>query len=209
MTCPSCGAPMHVQGGSLVCDYCKTVVVPERDSSGVVVLEASPNNEACPICNVLLMQATLGRRPLLYCTKCHGMLVAMMDFQSLIDAARTASAPIPELPADPNELDRRIACPHCHKTMDAHFYMGAGNVVMDTCETCCLHWLDHDELARIAQANATQPNPIDRDDSDAFYSADADRDSNDSTSQSDFDVQPPDTTTEVVDLLSRVLKPRI
>jgi len=73
-------------------------------------------------------------------------------------------------------------------------------VVMDTCESCCLHWLDHDELARIAQANATEPNPIDRDDSGSFYSRDTDID--DSPTQ-------PDAAVEVIDLLSRVFKPRI
>ena len=61
MNCPSCGAPMHPQGASLICDYCKTVVVPERDTSGVQVLQASPDNLACPVCNVVLMQAALGR----------------------------------------------------------------------------------------------------------------------------------------------------
>jgi Zn-finger nucleic acid-binding protein len=189
---------MHPLGASLKCDYCGTVVVPDRDTSGVRVLAESTDHQACPICNVTLMQATLGRSPLLYCTKCHGMLVAMMEFQSLIDAARTASAPIPALPADVNELDRRINCPHCHQPMEAHFYAGAGNVVMDTCEPCCLHWLDHDELARIAQANATQPNPIDSA-PDSFYDP--------GLSRAEFGSQP-DTAVEVVDLLSSIFKPR-
>ena len=96
MNCPSCGAPMHVQGGSLKCDYCGSVVVPERDSSGVVVLTESPDHIACPVCNVPLMQATLGRSPLLYCTKCcHGMLIAMMEFESLTERrpVNASSAP--------------------------------------------------------------------------------------------------------------------
>ena len=201
MNCPSCGAPMHPQGASLICDYCKTVVVPERDTSGVQVLQASPDNQACPVCNVVLMQAALGRSPLLYCTKCHGMLIAMMEFQSLIDAARTASAPIPALPADVHELDRRINCPHCHHAMEAHFYVGGGNVVMDTCEACCLHWLDHDELARIAQANPDQPNAIDSS-PDSFYDPTLDRENQNFAAQ-------PDPAAEAIDLLSRILKPRI
>ena len=200
MNCPSCGAPMHALGASLKCDYCGTVVVPDRDTSGVRVLAESPDHQSCPICNVTLMQATLGRSPLLYCTRCHGMLVAMMEFQGLIDAARTASAPIPALPADVNELDRRINCPHCHRPMEAHFYAGAGNVAMDTCEPCCLHWLDHDEVARIAQANPTEPNPIDRA-PDAFYDPKLDR--------VEFASDQPDTAVEVMDILSRVLKTRI
>jgi Zn-finger nucleic acid-binding protein len=152
------------------------------------------------------MQASLGKSPLLYCTKCHGMLIAMMEFQSLIDAARTASAPIPAEPADVHELDRSIACPHCHRPMDTHFYAGAGNVAMDTCETCCLHWLDHDELARIAQANPTEANAVDSS-PDSFYDPTLDHDSNGFGNQSGFDSRP-DPALEVMDLLSRVLKTR-
>jgi Zn-finger nucleic acid-binding protein len=188
---------MHAQGASLKCDYCGNVVVPERDTSGVRVLSESPDQQACPVCNIPLYQATLGQSPLLYCTKCHGMLIAMMEFQSLLDAARTASAPIPALPADTHELDRTIACPHCHTPMEAHYYAGGGNVVMDTCETCCLHWLDHDELARIAQATRAESNPSDSA-PDSFY----DRDSDDT----DSIATPLDPATEVIDLLSRVLK---
>ena len=185
---------MHTLGDSMKCDYCGSVVVPDRDTTGVRVLDEVPQ-QLCPVCNIALHNAALGRSPLLYCTQCHGMLVAMMEFQSLIDAARTASAPIPALPADVHELDRRIKCPHCHNPMEAHFYVGGGNVVIDTCEPCCLHWLDHDELARIAQANPDQPNPMDSDDSSGFYSRDAD--------------PPPESPAEqAVDLLSQLLKPR-
>ena len=191
---------MHALGDSLKCDYCGSVVVPDRDTSGVRVLDEVPG-QLCPVCNLALLNAALGRSPLLYCTQCHGMLVAMMEFESLVDAARTASAPIPALPADVRELDRRINCPHCHKPMEAHFYVGGGNVVMDTCEPCCLHWLDHDELARIAQANPDQPNPMDRDDSSGFYSPAADK--------ADFNSQVDSPAEEAVDLLSRLLKPRI
>jgi Zn-finger nucleic acid-binding protein len=186
---------MHPEGSSLKCDFCHNVVVPERDTSGVQVLAESTGGDACPICNLPLMQAALGRSPLLYCTKCHGMLIAMMEFESLIDAARTASAPIPALPADVHELDRKIACPHCHRPMEAHFYINGSNVVMDTCETCCLHWLDHDELARIAQVVPTQPNPIDTDDSATFYDPTPDQQSDDPVS-------------EAIDVLNRLLKPR-
>jgi Zn-finger nucleic acid-binding protein len=36
--------------------------------------------------------------------------------------------------------------------MDTHLYAGPGNVVLDTCETCGVHWLDRGELRRIAMA---------------------------------------------------------
>ena len=36
--------------------------------------------------------------------------------------------------------------------MDAHYYAGPGNVIVDSCEDCCLIWLDRGELMRIAHA---------------------------------------------------------
>ena len=36
--------------------------------------------------------------------------------------------------------------------MDAHYYAGPGNVVLDSCEDCGLIWLDRGELAHIAHA---------------------------------------------------------
>ena len=36
--------------------------------------------------------------------------------------------------------------------MDAHFYAGPGNVVIDSCEDCSLIWLDHGKLMRLVLA---------------------------------------------------------
>jgi Zn-finger nucleic acid-binding protein len=55
-------------------------------------------------------------------------------------------------PVDPHDLTRSVLCPHCHRAMDAHFYAGPGNVVLDSCETCDLNWLDHGELTQIIRA---------------------------------------------------------
>ncbi|MGB6871670.1 MAG: zf-TFIIB domain-containing protein, partial [Acidobacteriaceae bacterium] len=57
-------------------------------------------------------------------------------------------------PADPSQLDRRLACPHCHQPMDTHFYAGPGNVILSDCERCQLNWLDHGKLQRLAHAAA-------------------------------------------------------
>ncbi len=43
--------------------------------------------------------------------------------------------------------------------MDAHPYYGGGNVVIDTCATCQLVWLDFGELRKIA---SHQPRGVDR-----------------------------------------------
>jgi Zn-finger nucleic acid-binding protein len=153
MNCPSCGAPMHPDGETFKCDYCKSVFVPDKNDEGVRVLgEASGQN--CPVCAIPLMQATLARLSILSCTKCRGMLVPMGAFQVLIDQMREEHPDlvVAEPPVNPAELRRVIACPKCRSRMEAHFYAGPGRVVIDSCETCLLIWLDHGELSRIAHA---------------------------------------------------------
>ena len=36
--------------------------------------------------------------------------------------------------------------------MDTHLYAGPGNVVIESCDTCLLNWLDRGELMRIVHA---------------------------------------------------------
>jgi len=162
---------MGTDNGVFRCDYCRNVVAPEKNDEGVSVLSEAPDAQACPVCSIPLMQAALAKLPILYCGKCHGMLASMEVFPQLIAADRVqqrAGAAGPS--ANPGDLRRTIACPHCHRPMEAHFYAGPGNVVIDTCETCSLNWLDHGELARIAHAPAD-----DFADSDPDSSPDPDR----------------------------------
>jgi Zn-finger nucleic acid-binding protein len=162
---------MRTENSTYKCDYCHNVVVADKDSDGVSLsTDCEADGEPCPICALPLMKATLGRLPLLVCTKCDGMLIAMQEFQDLIAASRAEHrGPVAASPANSNSdaLRRRIGCPHCHRPMEAHFYGGAGNVVMDTCEGCSLNWLDHGELARIANASSSS------------FAADSDSDSDD------------------------------
>ena len=152
MNCPSCGAPMRSTPNGFQCGYCHNVVVPDANDEGVSVLGDGPG-DTCPVCNLPLQRAAVAQESLLYCAKCHGMLIPMDEFPTLIETLRAQQpATIAPPPADPNDLHRRIDCPHCHRGMDAHFYAGPGNVVMDSCEICDLNWLDHGELSRIARA---------------------------------------------------------
>jgi Zn-finger nucleic acid-binding protein len=151
MNCPSCGAPMHADGDCLKCAYCQNIYFPEKDDSGVRVLgEAS--ELGCPVCKVPLVQATIAGSDLLYCTRCRGMLIAMGVFGTLVDTLHAqGGAAIPPT-TDGGDATRRIDCPHCHRSMEAHTYAGAGNVMIDSCEQCLLNWLDHGELMRIVHA---------------------------------------------------------
>ena len=82
------------------------------------------------------------------------MLISIGAFVAAIAdlrALRQGTAPAGR-PPDPRSLDRHINCPQCGGLMETHPYLGPGNVIIDTCEYCELHWLDHNELERIVRA---------------------------------------------------------
>lgn len=154
MNCPSCGAPMKLKSDmqSFRCEYCLSVYFPEKNDDGVRVLD-EPSGHDCPVCVTPLVHAFVAKSPVIYCAKCNGMLVAMAALEDTIDALRAehGSAKAPP-PPDKDDLRRKINCPQCHRHMDAHIYGGPGNVIIDSCETCCVLWLDRGELMRIAYA---------------------------------------------------------
>jgi len=155
MTCPSCGAPMHLVGDKeyLRCDYCASVHFPDLNSEGVRILD-EPAGVLCPVCELQLVHAAIAGQRMLYCTHCHGMLISMGCFAGVIQdlrAGREASA-ITLHATDFRDLERRILCPQCGQMMDTHPYGGPGNIVIDDCERCSLNWLDYGELQRIVRA---------------------------------------------------------
>ncbi|MGA2434626.1 MAG: zf-TFIIB domain-containing protein [Bryobacteraceae bacterium] len=155
MNCPNCGAPLRLEDGKdfLTCDYCKNVVVPDRNDDGIRPLGV-PSDLSCPVCAVLMVVADVAGERVQYCEHCKGLLISMDALLGVTDELRarhgehSAIGPRP----DPKELERRIDCPKCHQQMDTHFYEGSGNIVIDDCERCCLDWLDQGELMRIARA---------------------------------------------------------
>ena len=155
MNCPACGAPMRLKSdmASFKCEYCQSVYFPEKNDDGVRVLD-EPSEQACPVCSVPLMNATIANLRILYCTQCRGMLIPMQFFEEIVEQMRTlqGGAAAVQTQGDSGDLRRKIDCPHCHHRMDAHFYAGPGNVVIDSCDPCCLNWLDHGELMRIVRA---------------------------------------------------------
>lgn len=138
---------------SMRCEYCQSVYLPDKNDDGVRVLDEQAN-EQCPLCNLPLVQATLAKTPILYCKKCGGMLVAMGALEDLIAQLRAAGQASEAKPSayDPDEMRRILQCPHCQHRMETHLYAGPGNVVIDSCEPCCMIWLDRGEAKRIASA---------------------------------------------------------
>lgn len=158
MNCLACGAPITLRPDTAgyKCDYCHAVFYPGEEDDGVEVQGDQPDpgtSKACPVCNQPLVQASIVKIPLLYCTQCHGLLLAMPVLPDLIDALRAGlDKPAVQTPPDRGDLKRTLQCPQCHRRMDTHFYAGPGNVIVDSCGDCFLIWLDRGELTRIACA---------------------------------------------------------
>jgi len=142
---------------SFRCEYCQRVFLPDVNADDGVRVLGEPSGQDCPICAIGLVHATLNNIRICYCTKCHGMLVPMGALSALVDEVQGQQRGGTIQPrADAADLQRKINCPECHHRMDTHFYAGPGNVVIDSCENCCLTWLDGGELKRIAAAPEEQ-----------------------------------------------------
>ena len=141
----------------LVCDHCGSqqeapAVIEHLDVLG----EAA---SACPVCSTALSAARLEGYPLLFCTRCFGMLIEMNWLSAVVDAARALDErPLHTvLPRRQNPGDRHLDCPSCRQPMINHLYGGPGNLVLDSCEACQVNWLDPGELRRIVMAPDTPP----------------------------------------------------
>jgi Zn-finger nucleic acid-binding protein len=155
VTCPSCGAAMRLEADKeyLVCDYCSGIHYPELNAEGIRVL-GEPSPLSCPVCAIPLVHAAAGGQRLLYCTRCHGTLISMGIFMAVVQdmRSRRETAAATTQPLNCKDLDRRINCPKCDRTMETHPYGGGGSVIIDDCENCGLNWLDYGELDRIVRA---------------------------------------------------------
>jgi Zn-finger nucleic acid-binding protein len=140
---------------SFKCAFCQSVYFPEKNDDGVRVLD-EPAGQDCPLCNLPLTHAVLANQRIVYCSGCHGVLIPMQALEGLVEQLRPGQEAGAAPPApDTDDLHRAVNCPQCHHPMDAHFYAGPGNVVIDSCEECSLIWLDRGKLAHIVQATAS------------------------------------------------------
>jgi Zn-finger nucleic acid-binding protein len=126
----------------------------------VVVMDSSahPSAHNCPVCDAALADASIESHEMLYCTRCHGMLLDMERFMPLLDVlrehrywSRSCSSP------RDRDAARILHCPLCKQDMDVHPYGGGGNVAVDSCEACGVLWLDRGELSRIVAAPDHDP----------------------------------------------------
>jgi Zn-finger nucleic acid-binding protein len=138
------------------CRYCGTFhFLDSPETDGIRVLELPTAPLPCVRCSGKLSVAQLdGTHAVQYCTTCRGALMPRPTFADVVYTRRTWATGQPETPAplDPVELQRVVKCPSCGTRMSTHPYYGPGNVIIDSCDTCNLVWLDVGELKQIADA---------------------------------------------------------
>ncbi|MDX9953150.1 MAG: zf-TFIIB domain-containing protein [Anaerolineae bacterium] len=157
MNCKNCGAPMTLirERDYYVCEYCGSTYFPNISTEGIRLLGENPDGIKCPLCGILLEMATFDDAYQGYvCSRCRSLLFTRTDFRRIIETRRARATTPPEMPAryTPEELRRQIRCPVCAGAMETYPYMGPGNIVIDTCHTCDLIWLDHRELEKVINA---------------------------------------------------------
>jgi Zn-finger nucleic acid-binding protein len=154
ISCHSCGAPMRLLAGRdyFVCDHCTSFHFPEKNDDGVRVLGGT-SGQACPVCETDLSLGSVADCQVLTCPKCRGILANQFSFALIVESLRAGRTEerLPRRRLSEAELARRIKCPGCDQTMDAHPYYGPGHVVVDSCGACALIWVDHGELATISK----------------------------------------------------------
>lgn len=157
MMCQQCGAPMVFNRNRdyYVCEHCGSYHFPNSSEEGIRVLGEDPDQVQCPVCQipfnlVIVDDHFKGHQ----CPNCKGILFPRMIFLNTINTRRAKATTPPEPQVIPNqeELHRRVNCPKCANTMETHLYLGPGNIVIDTCGSCNLIWLDYGEINKVINA---------------------------------------------------------
>jgi len=157
MNCKQCGAPMvlYRERDYYHCEHCDSYHFPNQDTEGLRVLGQNPEGMKCPHCKIILNMATFDDYYQGYqCPQCQGLMFNRTTFREAIESRRS-KVKIPPEPFntfDPVELERKTICPVCTKQMATFQYMGPGNIVIDTCHTDDLIWLDYGEITKIVSA---------------------------------------------------------
>jgi Zn-finger nucleic acid-binding protein len=157
MNCGNCGAVMvlHQARGYFYCTHCGSLRFPQPpDDQGLRVLGPEAAAPPCPGCHAPLAAGMLDERPVHVCQTCRGVLTPRGVFADVVRVRRAwaSGPPLAPVPRDQREPAREATCPVCSRLMATHPYLGPGGVIIDTCDTCDVIWLDANELRRIVDA---------------------------------------------------------
>ncbi len=140
----------------MVCTSCHTVQVAPDVSQEVdrVLPLAVPLGVQCPVCDAELEASLIDETPACHCPNCRGLLLSSTQFRQVVEDRRAAytGPDIAVTLPHPIELERKLACPRCHQSMEVHPYYGAGRAIIDSCMACQLVWIDKGELTGLERS---------------------------------------------------------
>ena len=125
-----------------------------RDEDGIS-LSGKELDFFCPVCfDQKLQVAELEGSQACACSACQGFLIDSISLGTLISVLRAQYQGADDKPIMLNsmELEKKFDCPACFQPMYTHPYHGPGNVVINSCSTCQLNWLDAGEFSKIIRA---------------------------------------------------------
>jgi Zn-finger nucleic acid-binding protein len=158
MNCTNCGAAMELVESRryFQCRHCGTFHFPDgTEADGIRIVGTPADAPACPVCKVPMAHALLdGDHPVDFCASCRGALLPRATFAGVINKRRAwaTDPPAEPIPLDRRDLARELACPRCRRRFDTYPHYGPGNVVIDSCTSCDLVWLDFGEIRQIVDA---------------------------------------------------------
>lgn len=158
MNCKNCAGPLTMSAGPMrmVCTFCHTVQSAPDVSEVVDRVQplAAPLGVQCPVCEAELVASLVDEIPACHCPNCRGLLLPSAEFRKVVENRRAAycGPDIAVAPPHSIELERNLACPSCHRSMEVHPYYGAGRAIIDSCAACQLVWVDLGELTGLERS---------------------------------------------------------
>ena len=158
MNCQNCGAAMELVESRRYfrCRHCGAFHFPQSvEADGIRIVGHLPDGRKCPVCATAMAQAMLDDdHPVDFCARCRGVLLPRETFAGVTNKRRAwaTSPPAEPVPLERQALHRQLACPKCGGPFETYPHYGPGNVVIDSCATCDVIWLDFGEMRQIVDA---------------------------------------------------------
>ena len=164
MNCQQCEQPItpRFDRGHAHCKSCNVYRFPYALAASTEPIVASGKSLPfeCPRCFTGLEVGKLhGQTEVCFCNGCRGFVIDNDSLRGLVHELRAnyEGQDGQPTPMDPSELDQQTTCPTCLHVMEAHPYHGPGNVVINSCRSCEITWMDHGELSVIERAPGQRP----------------------------------------------------
>lgn len=152
MHCHNCEIELDWDGSSpiIICEICRSyrfTDTPDGTADRIVSLD-SPGENFCPCCRRRLQLAAMDGLKVEHCTECDGVLLPSDVLAMYVRNRRTEfrdAASRPVILISEQKQDRH--CPTCRREMKIHPCYGPDFIIVESCISCGMVWLDCQEMA--------------------------------------------------------------